>query len=455
MAVVERKGKRGPIYWVATSWSGGVDWERSGTNRREAERLHQQRKREVKAGTFQPRIKGQRATIGTYAAAWLERRANRTASDDRQRLEDHVLSRSWFAGIALGDVTRGDCRRLVEELQSEFTLAQQKTVKNIWGATRTMLRDAHLDGRIHEDVGTLPRGVLRKAPKNKRKAYRLEDAAAIVSHREIAEPYRVLWTLLFCTGMREGEGCGRRWRDWDRRAQPLGSLDVVSQYGDEPLKTDNPRRVPVHPALAAVLEWWWREGWELYVGRKPTPGDFIVPNRSKWRRAEHHTKSSAYKAWRRSLVKAGVENLSLHSTRNSFITWARRFRANPDAIEVITHNAKGDMLDQYTDWQWEPLCEAVSVIRLEAVFDAAFDAVPGAAGNAPDDSGGAGNRIRRTQDALSGADAESRVAAAEAGATVRPRKRPSEAVLDANQSARPGGLALGLAYLAAVNRRAA
>lgn len=455
MAVVERKGKRGAIFWVATWWREHIYWERIGTNRREAERADAARKREVKAGTFQPRIKGERATVGTYAAAWLERRANRTAKDDRQRLEDHVLSREWFASIPLGDVTRGDTKRLIEELQAEIPIQRQKTVKNIWGVTRTMLRDAHIDGRIPEDVGTLPRGILRKAPRNKRKAYQLEDIASLAGRPEIAAPYRMLWLMLFLTGMREGEACGRRWRDWDRRAQPLGSIDVVSQYGDEPLKTDNPRRVPVHPALATAFDWWKREGWELYVGRPPTKDDWIIPNRSKWRHAEHHTKSSAYKAWRRSLVKLGIENLSLHSTRNTFITWARRFGANPDAIEVITHNAKGDMVDQYTDWQWAPLCEAVSKVRLAAGFDADFDAARGWAGNMPESGGGAGNRKRRTLRLVRGSDAETRVRAVESGSTILPRKAPIEADFDDSQSVALGALALGLAYVSAVGRRAA
>ncbi|HWA76044.1 MAG TPA: hypothetical protein VG937_27085 [Polyangiaceae bacterium] len=42
------------------------------------------------------------------------------------------------------------------------------------------------------------------------------------------------------------------WRDWDRDASPLGSINVITQYGDEPLKTDNPRKVPVHRARSTA-----------------------------------------------------------------------------------------------------------------------------------------------------------------------------------------------------------
>lgn len=449
MAVVERKTKRGSVFWVATSWKGGVAWERIGRNRREAERADSARKREVKAGTFIPRVRGERATVATYAEAWLERRSTRTAGDDRQRITTHVLGRDWFAKMPLGEVSLAHTKRLVEEMQADSGIAQ-KTVQNVWGAVRTMLRDARIDGLIPSDVCTLPRGVLRKAPRNKRKAYPLDVMRALMTDRRLPQHYRVLWSMLLLTGMREGEACGRRWRDWDRNATPLGSLEVASQYGGEALKTDNPRLVPVHPFLAAALDAWWSHGWELYVGRPPSPDDFIVPNRSKWRHAEHHSKSSAYKAWRRCLVTIKATNLSLHSTRNSFVTWCRRHRADPDAIEVITHNARGEMIDQYTDWQWEPLCEAVAVLP----FDASFDEETGGAETAPDQGGGAGNRSRETRGASSVSEPKVVSDASSDDPPLRELIRRLDARLGASQPLTPGAWALGLAYADVLVRRA-
>ena len=45
--------------------------------------------------------------------------------------------------------------------------------------------------------------------------------------------------------------------------------------------------------------------------------------------------------------------------REAFITLARRGGAPKDIVERITHNAKGDIVDEYTTWDWEPLCKAV------------------------------------------------------------------------------------------------
>jgi hypothetical protein len=144
------------------------------------------------------------------------------------------------------------------------------------------------------------------------------------------------------------------------RAAPLGSMNVVTQYSDEPLKTDHPRKMPVHPELARCLNWWWSEGFELTYCRKPVLDDFIVPNRHpRSRGGGAHTKSSAYKAMERACKAVGVRFEGCHLTRHTMITWARRGGARADVLERVTHNATGAIIDQYTHFDWEPLCEAV------------------------------------------------------------------------------------------------
>jgi hypothetical protein len=62
--------------------------------------------------------------------------------------------------------------------------------------------------------------------------------------------------------------------------------------------------------------------------------------------------------------RCGVENLSLHSSRHTFITLAGRAGARSEVVERITHNASGTIVDHYTHWDWEPLCQAVLAIQL-------------------------------------------------------------------------------------------
>ncbi len=102
-------------------------------------------------------------------------------------------------------------------------------------------------------------------------------------------------------------------------------------------------------------------GFEFHYCRKPTADDFIVPRTKDGR---PHTRSSAYKLWLRACALAGVENRSLHSTRHTFITLARRGGARAEVVERVTHNAAGSIVDHYTHWDWAPLCEAVQALGM-------------------------------------------------------------------------------------------
>ena len=220
--------------------------------------------------------------------------------------------------------------RLVDEL--ELVRARSS-----YGICKTMFRDARIDEVVDVDPCVLPKHTLSRQPRRARKPYGATAALALMS-----EPVRLdrqAWNALaFYTGMREGEVCGRRWRDWDPQCFPLRALTCATQYQNQPLKTEKhggerPRVIPVHPELDRILREWWETGFELIFCRRPALDDFIVPHE----KIGCHTKSSGYKAWRKSCAEASVGNLSLHSTRNTFITWARRGGARKEVLERVTN----------------------------------------------------------------------------------------------------------------------
>jgi integrase len=344
----------GVTYGINFMVNGRQVHEVAGTDKRAAERLLRQRKREVANGTYVASAKSSNVSLAKYAALWLEQRNNRTCVDDAQRLRDHILPR--VGSLRLSEVTQADVVKLVRDLQTGGNIGL-KTAKNAYGVFRTLMRDARIEGLLAQDPCVLPRGIWREESRSEREPYSAREVISLVTDARIEWDRRVLFALWFYTGSREGEACGLKWGDWIREAQPLGSLAIDSQYEDESLKTNRPRKVPVHPELAAVLDEWWREGFELTFARRPTSADWIVPLRSESTRP--HTKSSAYKAFRRACEVLDIENRSLHSTRHTMITWARRGGARPDVLEKITHNAAGRIIDQYTHWDWEPLCQAV------------------------------------------------------------------------------------------------
>ncbi|HTA91104.1 MAG TPA: tyrosine-type recombinase/integrase, partial [Polyangiaceae bacterium] len=211
-------------------------------------------------------------------------------------------------------------------------------------------------------------GFFSGEPAKERQPYTRTESAVLVSHNLIPWPIRVLTALCIYAGLREGEACGRRWGDIDMGAEPLWSMDVATQYGGRALKTKRPRVVPVHPELAAILEDWGSNGFPDLMGRAPTPEDFMVPYVSARARGGHHTRSTFYKAFVAGCAAAGIPCRSLHSTRHTMITLARRGGARKEVLQRITHNAQGDIVDRYTHLDWQPLCEAV--VAIGSLFDA-------------------------------------------------------------------------------------
>ena len=381
MAVVPRKQKGKTTYRVAVYVKGKMQFEPALTDKHEAKRLEKRRKREVKEGTYQaPPARLGTIRVKAYAERFFDARNNRNAKSERRQVELHALSIQWFAEKPMDEVEPPDFLKVVKEIRAkrkivgdlEFRAVGEKSIANIMGSIRTMFGDAHFNQVIFTNPYVLPRGTLKRKSK-KRQPYQGPDVLALLSDKVTLSRRVFIW-LAFFTGMREGEICGRRWRDWVRDARPLGALICASQYFDRPLKTDDddeggethPRVIPVHPELAKVLDWWWSEGFELVYSRVPKTDDFIFPNQHN--SLCNHTKSSGYKLWRKACSEAGVTNRSLHSTRHTFVRFARRGTPRTDAVEAITHNAKtqGEMIDYYNSWLWTPLCEAIMTLDYRA-----------------------------------------------------------------------------------------
>jgi integrase len=371
MALVPRKRKGDVVhYQIAVWWKGKRYWEPAGADKREARRLEARRKREVKDGTYvPPAARSGGITVKAYAERFFAGRTNRNAGSERKQVERHALAAAWFADMRMDDLEPPLFLQLVKELRAKTQLVGgvpkrvlgEKSIANIHGTIRTMFADAHFNKIIPFNPCVLPRGTFKRKSKP-RAPYTGAEVQAFLSDAVSVNRRLFIW-IAFYTGMREGEICGRRFRDWIRDASPLTALVCETQYNDQPLKGDEdegearPRVIPVHPKLQAMLEWWWAEGWEMVYCRRPTLNDWIAPN--FYHSERNHTKSSGYKLWRKACEEAGVTNHSLHSTRHTFITFARRGTPRTDAVEAITHNSKGEMIDYYNHWQWGPLCEAM------------------------------------------------------------------------------------------------
>jgi integrase len=386
MAVIPRKTKTGVTYRVTFRDADRKQrWETAGSDRRAAETLERQRIREVRGGTF-ARARRPTMRLGEYLEAWGRERRNRNAKDDRRIIETYLRSRSWLAALPCEELRPRHVEKLVRELLD--TVSAQtgralgtKYVSNIYGLFRTACSDARRQEIMSVDPCILPYGLLsRSHRRGTRQPYSPDNVVRLITPDTEAGVFAALALL---TGMREGEICGLQWGGIDDDATPLGSIHLTSQYDGQPLKTERglgerSRSIPIHPLLAAKLRWWRGEGFELTNCRKPDPTDFVVPRRKNGRVDDlvSHTRKTGGTLWARACREAGLENQTLHATRHTFITLARRGGAPKDVVERITHNAAGTIVDHYTHWDWEPLCHAVLAIRLPAAVAENVAAVP-------------------------------------------------------------------------------
>jgi integrase len=362
VSVIARKRKSKTTYYVVFRWQGRAVWENAGHDRRAAERLDRQRAREVQDDTYHPTEGSPTGhNVAQWAESWLKRREVRSVKDEERWLRKHVLTRPWFATLLLVNVKPHHFDRIVRELKGTLS---DKSIANVVGVLSVMFRDAHRKELIPGNPVNLEPGLLKRTPQTERATFTAAEVSVLCSHASIPEHIRVLSALCLLGGLREGEACGRRWRDLDTSTAPLWCLSVHDQYDDKPLKTDRPRLVPVHPELAAILERWGRGGYQLWACKPPEPDDFVVPAMSKRSRSKCWTRSMFYKAFVRACSGAGARVGFPHEARHTFTSLCRRGGARKDVLERVTHNAKGDIVDRYTHWDWAPLCEAVACLRL-------------------------------------------------------------------------------------------
>jgi len=172
-----------------------------------------------------------------------------------------------------------------------------------------------------------------------------KEVVALISDLLVPEDRRVLYAILFLTGVRFGETAALRWSDYDDECQPLGKLHVSASYSTrhkqvKSTKTGVVREVPVHPLLAAILADWRDQGWPRLTGREVEPDELIVPSRGQGKREPgHRSVNHMLKKFRGDCGKLKIPERRQHDSRRTLISLARAGGANADALKVLTHVA--------------------------------------------------------------------------------------------------------------------
>ncbi len=113
----------------------------------------------------------------------------------------------------------------------------------------------------------------------------IESFLKLVTCPRVSVNRRISYLALGLTGLRPGELGGLQLRHLVREGQVrfLMVEQQLTQPRGKDVKAgiDTPktkwahRSVPVHPALAAPLDEWLASGWAAWVGRQPTPEDYV------------------------------------------------------------------------------------------------------------------------------------------------------------------------------------
>ncbi|HET9622873.1 MAG TPA: N-terminal phage integrase SAM-like domain-containing protein [Kofleriaceae bacterium] len=360
--------------------------------------------RAVAAWQPNPLLLSAGTTVLEYALEWLETRKDlASAADERGRVENHILP--YFGHMPLAEVRPFHVRDFVMELKKSrvhkrgtgkgFGTAKlaPRTVRHIYAALQRLFASAVVDELIPSSPIMLKKEVL---PKNvdKDPTWR---AGAIFERREcvrlaydvtIPHERRVLYAIKGFAGMRHGEVAGLRVAMYSPKREPLAKLTVARSYDKDGTKTQVTRYVPAHHRLADILDEWLKEGWAKVYGRNPHPEDLLVPRSPGALVAAEALEPDEYedalddyeegdpsvmsdadpaqKLFLKDLAALGMRPRRGHDLRRTFITLAQQDGANRDVIKVITHAPDAqDVMDLYTSFPFEVLCEEVMKLKLE------------------------------------------------------------------------------------------
>jgi integrase len=333
-------------------------------------------------------------TVARWATLWLRTREVKGISsvdDYRSRLEHHVLPH--IGAMRIDDVTAEHVMEIMR-LVAKAGLAP-RTQRHVYQVMQAMFNKAVprllVVSPCSIDSEDLPSKTDADPEWRPTALFERSEVAELITNTLIPEDRRVLYAVMFLTGMRIGEISALHFRHYIPTMEPLGQLRVGRSYNSKKrkvkgTKTDRPRLIPVHPWLAQILERWRAVGWEKMMGRPPGHDDILIPSRTGARR-------NASTAWKQlnggtsrgggrkaptqgDLQRLGFRPRRQHDARRTFITYARADGARKDLLRLITHGAEGDIVDIYTEMPWAPLCEEVAKLRMSPPPPAPLASVP-------------------------------------------------------------------------------
>ena len=312
-------------------------------------------------------------TVLAYARRWVAKQTYESAPKDKANIEIY-LAPAPIASMLLSELKAKHILAHIQWLKAKpsnrgGTLAP-RTVRSAYDVLRRSLDAAVIDELLPSNPCAPVRGKLpsiedKDPSKRQDWLYGRDEIVRLISDPRVQEVRRVSYALQFLTGLRVGELAVLRFKDYDPAMKPLARLTIsravksVSKR-EAQTKTSAVKLVPVHPALAPLLDAWKATGWKEYMGRDPEPGDLIVPNQfGEIRNTNRHNRDLG-----RDCKRLGIVHRHQHAMRHTFITHVQDDGADGQVIRWITHAPPRSAFDSYTRGQWLRLCAEIVKLKI-------------------------------------------------------------------------------------------
>jgi integrase len=230
------------------------------------------------------------ATVAEFASAWLGTREPGQRQGDAQRLRAHVLPQ--LGTRRLRDIVAEDVAEMVRRTLGKKGM-EVKTARNAYATFAEFLGAALERGLLTADPRELPAEIWPAAAPVVRPSFTDAEVLALTSDERLDPELRIYASLAFYGGISDAAICHLRMGQW---REEFG-VDIAAE-------------------LAAALERWQQQGFQLAYGRPATAQDWLVPRHADV--TQPQSEGSLYKSFRRGCVALGIAPRSPHAIRNTF-----------------------------------------------------------------------------------------------------------------------------------------
>lgn len=350
-----------PTFYVVLNHDGKLVREKTGRNRRDAERLRDKRAVEVDEAVYAPPKK---VRFAEWADQWRDSLERKPSTKDSYR-STLTYAKALFGDRLASRVQPGDIARFNRFLRASG-LSDSTRAKHLRVLGACFASAVEHGVCAQNPVRRLPRSE-RPRPARKESAYFQQDELPRLFAEFPAGLHHTLFSLALKTGMRQGELLALTWGDADLQASVIHVRQSFTGGQTTSPKNHERRDVDLTDDLVTMLGAWWGE-----CGNPTQPDVLLFPGEGETGHIASTTLTRLilYPAMRRAgVIRGGPtgEKRTFHSLRH---TYAKRALESGRQITWLSRHLGHSTLKVTTDTygHWEAAERQREARKMEGVF---------------------------------------------------------------------------------------